>query len=165
MGRTILAGDQVGELGEHPGQSRSGDRRHGCRDVGCGGCERHAAHLCRLPRRICSGCPANWLPPRHNCPDSPGKREESCARPGKGDCPHIRLCEAVSDHHSALGLRAAPGPTVVARAVEIAVAVEIAFAVALTLAVAVAVEIAFAVAFAVAFAFVIPVSDGLRPMA
>ena len=59
----ILAGDQAGELGQHPGQSRSGDRHHGCRGVGGGGCERHAAHLrwlkSPLPSHSTSPSPAS----------------------------------------------------------------------------------------------------------
>ena len=94
----ILAGDQAGELGQHPGQSRSGDRHHGCRGVGGGGCERHAAHLRWLPRRRCPG-------------DSANRRdllEPSCGRPGLG----VKLAQAVE----------------IALALALAVAFDVAFA-------------------------------------
>jgi hypothetical protein len=113
MGRQILAGDQAGELEEHSGPSRSGDRHDGCRGVGRGGCGRPAAYLRWLPR--CTGRPADWLP-RRTCPGTPDKRrdpgEESCDRIGHGDRLHIRHCAAVPDGHSAFGLRAVSGPTV-----------------------------------------------------
>jgi hypothetical protein len=158
----VLAGNQVAELGRHPSSSRSGDRHDGCRGVGRGGCERHAAHLRWLPCRICSVHPDNWLP-RRTYPHSPTKRrdllEKSCARPGHGDRPHICRREAVPDRHSALSLRVVPGPTAtVAPGIEIAIAFTLAQVVTITLA------FAFALAFAndVALTLVIPVSDGLR---
>ena len=132
--------------------------------MGCGGCKRPPAYLRWLPR--CTGPvgPADWLP-RHTCPGSPDKRrnlpKESCGRPGYGDRHHVRRCEAVSGLHSALSVRAIPGPTLsLAFAVEIALALGLAVAVeiALALSLAVAVEIALAVAL-----IVIPVADTLRP--
>jgi hypothetical protein len=162
----ILAGDQAGELGQHPGQSRSGDRHHGCRGLGGGGCERHATHL-------------RWLP-RRTCPDASANRrdllEPSCGRPGLGERPRIRQGEAVPGRQPARDPRPIPGPTVavavvvilahtVAHAPGVALAVKLAQAVeiALALDVAVAFDVAFAlaVAFDVAFARVIPVSDAL----
>ena len=153
MGGAILAGDQAGELGQHPGQSRSGDRHDGCRGVGRCGCERAAAHIRWLTRRTGPGGPDNWLP-RHTDPGRPDQRrdlrEESCGRPGhdgcsgQRGCPHIRRCEAVPDLRSALSLRVVPGP---------------ALAFAFAFAVAQALEIALALALVLALA------DGLRPMA
>ncbi len=163
----ILAGDQAGELGQHPGQSRSGDRHHGRRGVGGGGCERHAAHLRWLPRRRCSGTSAN----RRDL------LEPSCGRPGLGGQPRIRQGEAVPGRQSARDPRPAPGPTVavvvilahapgVALAVKLApgvALVKLAQAVALAVKLAQAVEIALALALAfdVGFARVIPVGDVL----
>ncbi len=183
----ILAGDQAGELGQHPGQSRSGHRHHRCRGVGGGGCERHAAHLRWLPRRRCSGASAN----RRDL------LEPTCGRPGLGGQPRIRQGEAVPGRQSARDPRSVPGPTVavavvvilahavtlargVALAVKLAQAVEIALAVKLALAVeiaqaveialavklaqaaeTVAVAVAVAVALDVAFARIIPVGDAL----
>ena len=95
---TILAGDQAGELGQHPGQSRSGDRHRGCRGVGRGGCERHAAHLRWLPRRTCPGASAN----RQDL------LEQSCGRPGLGDRPRIRHGEAVPGRQSVRDPRPVP---------------------------------------------------------
>ncbi len=157
---SILAGDQAGELGQHPGQSRSGDRRHGCRGVAGGGCERHAAYLRGLPRRRCPG-------------DSANRRdllEPSCGRPGLGGQPRIRQGEAVPGRQSARDPRPAPGPTVavavvVIRALAVKLAPGVALAVKLAQAVALAVKLAqalaLAVAFDVAFARVIPVGDVL----
>ena len=162
----ILAGDQAGELGQHPGQSRSGDRHHGCRGVGGGGCERHAAHLRWLPRRRCPGASAN----RRDL------LEPSCGRPGLGERPRIRRGEAFPGRQSARDPRPVPGPTVavavvvilahtvtlapgVALAVKLAQAVEIALAQAVQLALALA--LALAVAFDVAFARVNLVGDAL----
>ncbi len=185
MAGNILAGDQAGELGEHPGQSRSGDRHRGCRGMGGGGRERHAAHL-------------RW-PPRRSCPgDSANRRDllkPSCGRPGRpglGSQPRIRQGEAVPGRQSARDLRPVPGPTVavvvilavvvklapgiavvVKLAPGIAAVVKLAQAVALAVKLAQAVEIvlvlvlvlvlvfALAVAFDVAFARVIPVGDVL----
>ena len=166
----ILAGDQAGELGQHPGQSRSGDRHHGCRGVGGGGCERHAAHLRWLPRRRCPGASAN----RRDL------LEPSCGRPGLGERPRIRQGEAVPGRQSARDPRPVPGPTVAVAVVVIlahtvvhagtlapgvALAVKLAQAVAIALAVklaqAVEIALALAVAFDVAFARVIPVGDAL----
>ena len=169
----ILAGDQAGELGQHPGQSRSGDRHHGCRGVGSGGCERHAAHLRWLPRRTCPGASATLR----------GLLKPSCGHPGHVSRPCIRPGEAVADRQSTRNPRPVPGPTIavavvilarahvpgVALAVKLAQAVEIALAEAVEIALAVklaqAVEIALAVALAVAFdvARVIPVGDALMP--
>ena len=166
-GGNILAGDQAGEPGQHPGQSRSGDRHHGCRGVGSGRCERYAAHLRWLPRRRCPGASAN----RRDL------LEPSCGRVGLGGEPRIRQGEAVPDRQSTRNPRPVPGPTIavavvilaragahvpgVALAVKLAQAVEIALAVKL----AQAVEIALAVALAIAFdvARVIPVGDALMP--
>ncbi len=160
----ILAGDQAGELGQHPGQSRTGDRHHGCRGVGGGGCERHAAHLRRLPRRRCPGPSAN----RRDL------LEPSCGRPGLGGQPRIRQGEAVPGRQSARDPRPVLGPPVTVAIVVIlahavtfppgvALAVKLAQAVALAVKLAQAVEIAveIAVAFDVAFARVIPVGDAL----
>lgn len=164
MGRSILAGDHAGEAGQHSGQSWSGDRYDGCRGVGRGGCDRHPARLRWLPRCPCPGGPANWLL-RNTCPGRPDKRrdlpEESCGRPGHGDCPHIRRCQAVYGLHSALSVRVVPGPTLT-HTLTIAVAFTIALAFTLTQALEIA--LAEAVALALAFALVIPVADGLRPM-
>jgi hypothetical protein len=166
----ILAGDQAGEVGQHPGQSGSGDRHHGCRGVGGGGCERHAAHLRWLPRRRCPGASAN----RQDLV------EPSCGRSGLGERPRIRRGEAVPDRQSAHDPRPVPDPTAavavavilartvahavahdpgVALAVKLAQAVEI--AVKLAQAVEIALAVVLAVAFNVAFARVIPVSDAL----
>ena len=176
----ILAGDQAGELGQHPGQSRSGDRHHGCRGVGGGGGERHASHLRWLPRRRCPGPSAN----RRDL------LEPSCGRPGPGGQPRIRQGEAVPGRQSARDPRPVPGPAVavavvvilaravtrapgvalavklaqaveIALAVKLAQAVEIALALAVKLAQAVEIALALAVAFDVAFARVIPVGDAL----
>jgi len=158
----ILAGDRAGKLGQHPGQSRSGDRHHGCRGVGGGGCERDAAHLRWLPRRGCSGVSAN----RRDL------LEPSCGRPGLGGQPRIRQGEAVPGRQSARDPPPVPGPTVavavvviLAHAVSLAHAVTLAPGVALAVKLAQAVEIALAlvlaVALDVAFARVIPVGDAL----
>ncbi len=150
----ILAGDQAGELEQHPGQSRSGDRHHGGRGVGGGGCERHAAYLRWLPRRSCPG-------------DSANRRdllEPTCGRPGLGGQPRICQGEAVPGRQSARDPRPVPGPAVaVAVVVILARAVTRAPGVALAVKLAQAVEIALAlaVAFDVAFARVIPVGDAL----
>jgi hypothetical protein len=113
MAREVFAGDQAGELGQHPRQSRTGDRGRGCRGMGRGGCERHAADLRWLPRRSCPGAPANWFP-RRRCSSDPGKRrdllEKSCGRSGYEASPHIRRREAVSDRQSVLGLLVIPRP-------------------------------------------------------
>jgi hypothetical protein len=163
MGRNIRAGDQLPELGQHPGLSRSCDRYDSCRCVGRGGCERHAAHLRWVARRICQGDPDNWLP-RRTCPHGPDKRrppEKSCGRPGHGDRPRIRRREAVPHRHSALSLRVVPSPTAA-----VTPGIEIVIAVAFTLAQVIAITLAFAFAPAnnVALTLVIPVSDGLRPI-
>ena len=50
-GGGVAAGDQAAELGQHPGQSWSGDRHYGCHRVDRGGYECHAARLRWLPRR------------------------------------------------------------------------------------------------------------------
>ena len=171
----ILAGDQAGELGQHPGQSRSGGRHHGCRSVGGGGCERHTPHLRRLPGRTCPGASATLR----------DLLKPSCGHPGHVSRPCIRPGEAVADRQSTRNPRPVPGPTIavavvilaragahvpgVALAVKLAQAVEIALAEAVEIALAVklaqAVEIALAVALAVAFdvARVIPVGDALMP--
>ncbi len=143
----ILAGDQVGELGQHPGQSRSGDRHHGCRGVGGGGCERHAAHLRWLPRRSCPGDSAN----RQDL------LEPSRGRPGLGGQSRIRQGKAVPGRQSACDPRPVSGPTVaVAVVVILALAVKlvpgVAVVVKLVPAVALAVELAQAVALAVELA-------------
>ena len=161
---TILAGDQAAELEQHPGQSGSGDRHHGCRGVGGGGCERHAAHLRWLPRRRCPGTSANrW-----------DLLEPSCGRPSLGERPRIRQGEAVPGRQSTCDPRPVPGPTVavavvvilartVAHSVTLAPGVAVKLAQAVEIAIAVklaqAVEIAFALY--VAFARVIPVGDAL----
>ena len=81
-------------------------------------------------------------------------------RPGHGDRPHIRRCEAVPDRHSALGLRVVPGPTV---AVALARLRGLAFDIVFAQAVEIALALAFAVAFALAFAsVVISVAVALR---
>ena len=168
MVHEVLAGDQVAELGQHPSLSRSGDRHDGCRGVGRGGCERHAAHLRWLPCRICSGDPDNWLP-RRTCPDSPDKRrdllEKSCRRPSHGDRPHICRCEAVPHRHSALSLRVVPGPTAtVAPGIEVALAFTLAQVIAFAFAITLAFTFALAFANDVALTLVILVKDGLRPI-
>ena len=134
----ILAGDQAGELGQHPGQSRSGDRHHGCRGMGFGGCERHAAHLRWLSRRSCPGDSANRRdlllePPR--------------GRPGLGGQPRIPQGEAVPGRQSVRDPRLVPGPTVV-----VAVVVILAHAVTLAPAVALVVKLAQVVALVVKLA-------------
>ncbi len=132
----ILASNQAGELGQHPGQSRSGDRHHRCGGVGGGGCERHAAHLRWLPRRRCPGPSAN----RRDL------LEPSYGRPGPGGQPRIRQGEAVPGRQSARDPRPVPGPPVtVAVAVILAHAVTLAPGVALAVKLAQAVEIALAV--------------------
>jgi hypothetical protein len=162
MGRNILSGDQVGELGWHPVPSRSSGRHHGCRPLGGSGCERHAAHLRWPPRRTCPGGSANWLP-RHACSGGGDKRldlpEASCGRLGYGDSPQIRLCEAVPDHLSTLVQRVVLGPAI-ALAQDFGLAFDIAFAQAIEI--ALALPLAFAVAFTVVFT--VPVTDGLRSM-
>ena len=164
LGGTIRAGDQAGELGQHPGPSRTGGRHRGCRAVGRGGRDRHAAHLRRPPRRTCPDGPACRLP-RHPSPGRPDQRRdlgESYGRPDHGGRSHIRRCEAVPGPYSAPGVRAVPVPAAaLARGVEIALAQ--AFEV--TLAFEVALALALAVEVALALALVIPVADGLRPAA
>jgi hypothetical protein len=161
MGRGILAGDQAGELGHYPGQSRSGDRYDGCCGVGRGGCDRHPVHFRWLSCRTCQGGPANRLP-RHTDPASPDRRrdllEGSCGRPGHGDRPRIGRGQAVSGLHSAHSARVATGPT-------LAVALVPGFA--LTLALEIALEFAFTFALEIAlvlgfaYVLVIPVADDL----
>jgi hypothetical protein len=158
----VLVGDQVAELGRHPSPSRSGDRHDGCRGVGRGGCEHHAAHLRWLPCRICSGHPDNWLP-RRTYPHSPAKRrdlfEKSCGRPGHGDRPHICRRETVPHRHSALSLRVVPGPTAtVAPGIEVALT----FTLAQLIAFAFAITLAFTFALASANGVALTVEDGLR---
>lgn len=140
----ILAGDQAGEVGQHPGQSGSGDRHHGCRGVGGGGCERHAAHLRWLPRRRCPGASAN----RQDL-------EPSCGRPSLGGRPRIRQGEAVPGRQSACDPRPVPGPTVAVAVVILAHTIAHAVTVAPGVAVAVAFAVAFDVAFVLALAFVL----------
>ena len=147
----ILAGDQAGEVGQHPGQSGSGDRHHGCRGVGGGGRECHATHLRWLPRRRCPGASAN----RRDL------REPSCGRPGLGDRPRIRQGEAFPGRQSASDPRPVPGPTVAVVVVILARTVTLAPGVVLAVELAQAVEIALALAFDVALARVIPVGDAL----
>ena len=118
-----------------------------------------------------AACPDNWLP-RRTCPGDPDKRrdllEESCG--GHSDRPHIRRRQAVPYRHSALGLRADPGPNgAVARGGDFARA--LAFDVVLAPAVEIAHTIAFRLTLTVAFAYGIPVplvihvaAGGLRPI-
>jgi hypothetical protein len=156
MVRTLLAGDQADELGQHSRQSRTGDRYHGCRGVGRGGCERHAAHL-------------RWLPPGPSRDGSARRRnllEQSYGCRDHGDRPHtrshIRRCEAVPDRQSAFGLRAVPGAAVfvvVAQTVEIALAFAVAFAQAIELALALAFDVIVSITVIIA----IRVGDRLRP--
>lgn len=165
----VLAGDQAVELGQHPGQSWSGDRHRGCRGVGGGGCERDAAHLRWLRRRTCPGASANRA----------DLVEPSCGRPSLGERSRIRRGDAVRARQSARVPRPVLGPTaavvvILTRTVVhtgtvvpgLALAVKLAWAVAIALAVklAQAVEIALALALALAFdvARVIPVGDALR---
>ncbi len=165
LGGTIRAGDPAGELGQHPGQSRTGGRHRGCRGVGRGGRDGHAAHLCRPPGRTCPDGPANRLP-RHARPDKRRDLGESCGRPDHGNRSQIRRCEAVPGPHSALSLRVVPGPAAaVARGLEIAFTQAFEVAQALEVAFALAFEVAFALALAFAVALVIRVADGLRPTA
>jgi hypothetical protein len=156
MVRALLAGDQADELGQHPGQSRTGGRHHGCRGVGRGGRERPAAHLHWLPRGTCPGASAN--------PASGAKCQnvlvQSCYRSGHDDRPRILTCKAVPNRQSALGLRIA-GPTVVL-AFAVAHAVEIALTQAVKVAVEVAVPFTLILAFDVTVS--IPVEDRLRPV-
>ena len=159
MVRAILAGDQAGELEWYPGQSRSDDRRRGCRAVGGGGCERHAAH----PR---------W--PRHRtCPGGPDKRrdllEASCGHRGHVDHPRVRCGQAFPDRYPALGLRVDSGPIgAVARDDDFARA--LAFYVVLAPAVEIARAIAFSLTLTLTLAFaygvplVIPVVGELKLM-
>ena len=72
MVRLVLAGHQACELGQHPGPSRTGDRRRGCRTVGRGGGERYAAYLPWLPRCVCAGAPAK----HGQCQRRPGQRRD-----------------------------------------------------------------------------------------
>ena len=158
MGRGILAGDQAGELEQYSGQSRPGDRYGGCCGVGRGGCDRHTVHLRWLPRCTCQAGPANWLT-HHTCPGNPAKRRdllgESCGRPGHGDRPHIRRCQAVSGLHSAHSVRVVSDPTVaLAGTLEFALALEFAFTLGL--------EFAIGLGFALEIAFVIHVADHLK---
>jgi hypothetical protein len=137
------------------------------------GCERHATHLRWLSRRTCSDGPVGWLP-RHTGPGGPNKRrdlrEQSCGHLDHDDRPHIRRCEAVSEGHCALSPRAVSGPSLsVARVLEIRLALSLAFEVALAQAVEIVValilSLALGVAVTVAYALVIPLADGLRPVA
>ena len=135
--------------------------------MGGGGCERHDAHLHRLPRRRCP----DTYPPRRTYPGNPDRRryllEESCG--GHGEHPHIRR-QAVPYCHSALGLRVDPGPNgAVARGGDFTRA--LAFDVVLAPAVEIAHTIAFRLTLTVAFAYGIPVplvihvaGGGLRSM-
>ena len=113
MVRLVLAGHQARELGQHPGPSRTGDRRRGCRSVGRGGGERYAAYLPWLPRCVCAGAPAEHGP----CQGRPGQRrdlaEESRGRPGYSGRPGIGRGEVVPGRCAALGLRVVPGPIAV----------------------------------------------------
>ena len=163
LGGTILAGGQPGELGQHPGPSRSGDRHRGCRAVGRGGRDGHAAHLRWPPRRTCPDGPARRLP-RRACPGRRDQRRElgeSYGRSDHGSGPQIRHREAVRGPYSALSLRAVPVPAVALdQGIEVTLAqtVEVA-ALALEVALALAVDIALVLGLA------IPVADGLRPAA
>jgi len=184
VGRAVLAGDQVGELGQHPSPPRSGHRHHGRGGLGRDSCERHAAYL-RWPRCSGPGNPADGLL-CHACPGSSDKRrdflQESCGHCDHGGRPHIRRREAIPEDYSAVSQRVVSGPAfAVARDVRVvlaqalafvlAQALEIVLAQALEIVLAQALDIALAfaltyhVAFAFAFALVIPVADGLRTMA
>ena len=116
--------------------------------MGGGGCERHATHLHRLPRRR---CPDTW-PPRHTCPDNPGKRRdppgESCH--GHPELRHIRR-QAVPYRYSALGQRADSGPNgAIVRRDDFfpALAFDVVFAPAVEIAQTIALSLTLTVAFA-----------------
>jgi hypothetical protein len=171
MVHKVLVSDQAYELDQHSGQSRNGDRRLGCSDVGRCSCKRHPGHLWRFPRRICPDGPAHWLS-RRRCPRSPDKHGhpggEPNGRPGHGDGSHIRRCEAVPDCHSTPRLRAAPAPTVAvahdfAIAFVLAQAVEIALDVALANGFRFDVALTLAFAYDVALALVLAIADSMRP--
>jgi hypothetical protein len=126
--------------------------------VGGDGCERHDTHL-------------RWFP-RRTCPGDPDKRrnllEESCD--GYSYRRHIRRRQAVPYRHSALGLRADPGPNG-AVACGRYFARALAFDVVLAPAVEIAHTIAFRLTLTIAFAYGIPAtlvihvaSAGLRPI-
>ena len=93
--------------------------------------------------------------PRHaQAPERRNLLEESCG--GHSDRPHIRRRQAVPYRHSALGLRADPGPDgAVARGGDFARA--LAFDVVLAPAVEIAQTIAFRLTLTIAFAYGIPV--------
>jgi hypothetical protein len=153
----------VGELGQHPGPSWSHDRHRGCRALGRGGRDRHAAHLRWPPRRTCPDGPASRFP-RHTCPcrsAQPRDLGECYGRPDHGGRSQIPHYEPVRGPYSALSLRAGPVPAVaLAQGVEVtlAQAFELAQAFVLALALALAVEVALAVDIVLA----ILVADGLR---
>jgi hypothetical protein len=156
MVREVLASDRTGELGQHPSQSRNGDRRRGCRDLGGGGRERRAAYLRWLARCSCPAGPASRFTCRL-CPDRRDERrdslKDSCGLPRHGDQLHVGRCEAVPYRHSALA---------VAAGVEVALALALAFV--LCQALEIALAVAVAVAFALPVGLVIPVANGLIPM-
>jgi hypothetical protein len=170
----VLASDQACELGQHPGQSRTGDRRYGGDDVGRRGGERRAAHpgwfSCRLG-------PASWpvRPPRPHQPVS-GRDlfGPSCGRPERGDHLYVRCGQAARDAFAPRQRRVIPAATItVVRGA--AIAVDVAFTLALDfilaqaagitveIAVTQAVGISLALAYDVAYGLVIPLTIGLTP--
>ena len=112
------------KLGQHPGQSRSGDRRHGRRAVGRGGGERHAAHLRGLPRRACPGGSAkrqDLLEQSRGATAAPPRPRTAAATTGRREPSHR---QAVPDLRAARVCASLPRPTV-AVAVALAQAVEV----------------------------------------
>jgi hypothetical protein len=172
----VLAGHQACELGKHPGRSRTGDRRRGCRTVGRGGRERYAAYLPWLPRCVCAGASAKYGP----CQRCPGQRrdlpEESRGRPGYSRRPGIGRGEVIPCRYAALGLRGVPGPIAVFASgaavaltlafdeVALAKAIEVGFALPIAFGVTIAFGVALVVTVTYGLALVIPVADGLSPV-
>ena len=142
----IQPGDQAAELEQHPGQSRSGDRHHGCRGMGRGGRDRYAVHLRWLPRRSGPGASANrgdLVEPSSGC--------LSCSERSP-----IRRGEVVPGRQSARDPRPVPGPTVA-----VVVLVYAATLAVIKLAEAAQIGLAQAAAIGVALARVIPVRNTL----
>jgi hypothetical protein len=100
--RNVLAGGQAVELGQHPGQSWTSNRHHGCRSVGHSGCERHAARLRRLQRGSRRGDQAKHQDPRKQSGGAP--RQSG----GPHHRSHVGLREPFPDRQAVSGVYVAP---------------------------------------------------------